>query len=259
MKLNSGMAGRRSFLVNGETVKMFLEHLPDDSNVLQLGWAGELMLQAMLSKPVNVTVLDSFLPDYAKSALETTKNVNHTIADPVESLDKVLKLEKPDWIVGVLSPLFSELVLQRLAYWHFSGGLLLVCKREHADALLAGPYGRMYGWLSVMMRHHYDAERLMNIDMGDFSPPLAWQSAVLLKTHERRPLCDLRALDVTLKYAYRKHHERVGQRFAKQLSKTDWMELVIDPDSRPERLHYKQWVALAQRLYPDEGLIPRGR
>jgi len=258
MKLNSGMAGRRSLLVNDETVKLFLEHLPEDANVLQLGWAGELLLQEVLSKPVNVTVVDSVLPDYAKSTLETAENITHHIADPVESLDKTLKREKPEWVLGVLSPLFSEFVLKRLAYWHFSGGLLLVCRREHVDALLAGPYGRMYGWLSVMMRHHYNTERLMNIDKDDFSPPLTWQSAVLLKTHDRRPLCDLRALDVTLKYAFRKHHERVGLRFANQLSKTDWMELVIDPDSRPERLHYHQWAALAQRLYPDEGLIPRG-
>ncbi|HKI60636.1 MAG TPA: rRNA adenine N-6-methyltransferase family protein, partial [Mariprofundaceae bacterium] len=93
---------------------------------------------------------------------------------------------------------------------------------------------------------------LLVLPPGAFSPPPKVHSAVITLTpHKRRPPCDIRALEATVREGFRHRRKTIFNNFKGKLKLVDWMELVIDPDSRPETLPYQKWAAIAHRLYPD--------
>jgi 16S rRNA (adenine1518-N6/adenine1519-N6)-dimethyltransferase len=174
--------------------------------------------------------------------------------DVLDVLEKTVEISNADWIVGNLPYNISGPLTARLAALALSGGMVLMYQKEVADRIVAGPGGRVYGSLSVLVRHHYEPKRLLVLPPGAFSPPPAVHSAVItLSAHHRRPPCDIRALEATVREGFRHRRKTIANNFRGRLKPADWFDMVIDPETRPEMLPYAKWAQISHRLYP-EGL-----
>src|SRR5438128_11275121 len=86
-------------------------------------------------------------------------------------------------------------ILFKLIELHASGVPLtdatLMLQHEVADRLIAGPGGKEYGVLSILVQHTADVERLLSLPPGAFRPPPKVRSALVrVRFREPRPPAD---------------------------------------------------------------------
>jgi 16S rRNA (adenine1518-N6/adenine1519-N6)-dimethyltransferase len=89
----------------------------------------------------------------------------------------------PFRVAGNLPYNVASPILFKLAHLHASGVPLadatLMLQREVADRLVAGPGGREYGVLSILMQHTADVELLLALPPGAFRPAPKVRSALV--------------------------------------------------------------------------------
>ncbi len=123
-------------------------------------------------------------------------------------------------------------------------------QREVAERIAAGPGSKIYGGLSVLVRHHYDVKRLLTLPPGAFSPPPKVHSAVILLTpHGKTPNCEYNLLQKTVRQGFAHRRKTIANNFKKELTRDQFEAIGIDPGKRPEQLAYEQWVDIALTLY----------
>ena len=242
------------FLQDEQAIRTIAEAVPEGAQVLEIGPGKGAITEALLARAAHLTVIEKdtrFAERWQKRAEQCDKlTVVH--ADVLDKLERTVANAKPEWIVGNLPYNISGPLTARLAALQLAGGMVLMYQREVAERIVAGPGGRVYGSLSVLVRHHYEPKRLLVLPPGAFSPPPRVHSAVVLLTpHRRRPPTDIRALEATLREGFRHRRKTIANNFRGRLKPADWFDMVIDPDSRPEMLPYAKWAQIAHRLYPD--------
>jgi len=226
----------------------------EGANVVEIGPGPGAITELLLDRVAKLTVIekDNRFAEHWQQRAEENGKLAVVHGDVLDVLEKSVTQAGADWVLGNLPYNISGPLTARLAALNLSGGMVLMYQKEVADRIVSGPGGRIYGSLSVMVRHHYEPKRLMVIPPGAFSPPPKVHSAVVTLTpHKRRPPCDIRALEATVREGFRHRRKTIANNFKGKLKGVDWMELVIDPDSRPETLPYAKWAAIAHRLYPD--------
>ena len=133
-----------------------------------------------------------------------------------------------------------------LAGIKLAGGMVLMYQREVAERIASGPGSKVYGGLSVLVRHYYDVKRILTLPPGAFAPPPKVHSAVLLLTpHGRSPLCSYEALQNTVRKGFAHRRKTITNNFKGELSAEQFEAIGIDPRKRPEQLDYDAWVSIA--------------
>jgi 16S rRNA (adenine1518-N6/adenine1519-N6)-dimethyltransferase len=134
----------------------------------------------------------------------------------------------------------------------------VMLQRELADRLVAVPGTKDYGVLTIFAGAQADAERILTLPPGAFTPPPAVHSALVRLTFRRSAVPDeLRAIfermvrsiftqrRKTLGNALRPFAESVGQ------SSTAVLQAArIDPNRRAETLDLDEMIALARSARP---------
>ncbi len=126
--------------------------------------------------------------------------------------------------------------------------LTLMFQKEVADRLAAGPGGKAYGRLSVLVQWLCEVRREFNVDRAAFTPPPRIMSSVVTLTPRPRPLAPARrgALEKVTQAAF-------GQR--RKMLRASLRPLGLDPDAlgivptlRAEDLPVEDFCALARAL-----------
>jgi len=242
------------FLKDRKAIATIAGAVPEGAVAVEIGPGPGAITEPLLERVSRLTVIekdDRFAEHWQQRALER-EGLSVAHGDVLDLLEKTVDRAQAEWVVGNLPYNISGPLTARLAALNLSGGMVLMYQKEVADRIVSGPGSRVYGSLSVMVRHHYEPKRLLVLQPGAFSPPPKVQSAVITLTpHRRRPPCDIRALEATLREGFRHRRKTIANNFKGKLRPADWLELVIDPDTRPEMLPYAKWAAIAHRLYPD--------
>jgi len=121
---------------------------------------------------------------------------------------------------------------------------IVMVQREVADRLAAGPGGKDYGPLGIMVQAMCEVQRITTLPPSCFWPPPQVASAVVRLVRRDRPLTDApHALAELLQTLFQKRRKQIGTTLGRQTP----LPAGIRPDARPEQLTIEQLVALSTR------------
>jgi 16S rRNA (adenine1518-N6/adenine1519-N6)-dimethyltransferase len=145
---------------------------------------------------------------------------------------------------NVSTPLLFHLLEARAAIrdMHF------MLQREVVARLAAGPGGRDYGRLGVMVQVHCRVEPLFRVGPGAFKPPPRVESAVVrLVPREQAlvPEADLPALERIVRAAFGMRRKTLRNALRGVVGEDAIAAAGLDASARPETLSVSQFAALA--------------
>ena len=239
------------FLRNRQAIRRIAEAIPEQASVLEIGPGPGAITEALLARAAQLTVIerdDRFAAHWQqRSQSEPQLSVIH--GDVLEELDAAIDMARPEWIAGNLPYNISGPLTAQLAGYPLSGGMVLMYQREVAERIAAEAGSKVYGTLSVLVRHYYHVKRLLTLPPGAFAPPPKVHSAViLLSPHHRQPSCDYSALQHTVRRGFAHRRKTIANNFRGLLSAGDFEQLAIDPGLRPEQLDYAAWSRITLAL-----------
>jgi 16S rRNA (adenine1518-N6/adenine1519-N6)-dimethyltransferase len=139
----------------------------------------------------------------------------------------------------IASPLLANLAVD---YPTMTRAVVMV-QREVADRLVAGPGGKEYGTLGVIIQAACVTTRLFNLSPGCFWPAPSIDSAVVLLERRAVPLTDdLPRLSRALQTLFSKRRKQIGS----ILGRSRPFPEGIDPMSRPEQLTVEQLISISR-------------
>ncbi len=149
---------------------------------------------------------------------------------------------------NISTPLLFRLLTQRAAIqdMHF------MLQKEVVERMVAGPGGKDYGRLTVMLAAYAEIDHLFDVGPGAFKPPpKVWSAVVRLRPHLNARFDFgndgvLRTL-VTAAFSHRRKTLRNGLKGL--LSPLDIEACGINPQLRPETLAPEQFGMLAARFH----------
>lgn len=147
---------------------------------------------------------------------------------------------------NISSPLLFTLLASqaRISDMHF------MLQWEVVQRMIAEPGGRTYGRLSVAVAARADAELLMRVGNGAFSPPPKVESAVV-RLHPRPADFEVASwptFDRILTLAFSARRKTLRNALKDVLDAGQIADAGIDPGLRPERLAPADFAALANRV-----------
>jgi len=239
------------FLISQAAIRRIVETIPPGKVVLEIGPGQGAITEPLLQRAGKLVVVekdDRFAAAWNERAAKVSA-LNCVHADVLTVLDGQIREYQPQWIAGNLPYNISGPLSAALFAHHLSGGMVLMYQREVGNRIMAGPGSKTYGGLSVLARHFYDVKRLLTLPPGAFSPPPKVHSVVLLLTpHGRKPVCGYAELQKTVRKGFAHRRKTIANNFRDILSAEDWINLGIDPKTRPEQLDYNAWSRLAYLL-----------
>ena len=149
---------------------------------------------------------------------------------------------------NISTPLLFRLVQERaaIADMHF------MLQKEVVDRMAAGPGGREYGRLTVMLAAYAEVEALFDVGPGAFQPPpRVWSAVVRLRTsHAPRFEIGSDAMLRSVVSSAFSHRRKTLRNGLKGLLTSEDIEACgVDPNLRPETLAPAQFGLLAARLH----------
>lgn len=239
------------FLRDPHAVRRIIAAVPAGMRVLEIGPGTGALSAGLLARATRLIVIekDDALAEYWRQRAASEPRLRVVHGDVLHALPALVQEERPQWIVGNLPYNISGPLTAKLAGIPLSGGMVLMYQREVGERLLAAPGSKVYGGLSVLVRHHYDVRRLLTLPPGAFSPPPKVHSMVIvLRAHGRRRPCSFEALQEAVRRGFAHRRKTIANNFRGLLVREDWQQLGIDAGARPEQLDYAAWARIARQL-----------
>jgi len=126
--------------------------------------------------------------------------------------------------------------------------MLFMLQKEVVDRMAAGPGGKDYGRLSVMVQWRCRVERVLEVSAAAFSPPPRVESAVVrLTPHEHAPITvnDPDHFRQIVLAAFNQRRKVLRNSLKDVISADTMARLGIDPNRRAETLSLQEFAALA--------------
>ena len=239
------------FLRDQQAIRRIASVIPEQASVLEIGPGPGAITEALLTRVAHLTLIerdDRFAAHWqALSQAQPRLSVVH--GDVLEELYAAVAAARPEWIAGNLPYNISGPLTAMLASLALPGGMVLMYQREVAERIAAEAGSKVYGSLSVLVRHHYRVERLLTLPPGAFAPPPKVHSAVIvLRPHHIEPDCGYAALEKTVRRGFAHRRKTIANNFRGLLEPADFAALQIDPGLRPERLDYAAWSRITLAL-----------
>jgi len=239
------------FLRNAAAIRRIVAAVPEGVTVLEIGPGTGALSEGLLARAARLILVekDDDLAAAWRRRAETEPKLRAVHGDVMRWLPKLVDEERPQWIVGNLPYNISGPLTAMLAGIPLPGGMVVMVQREVGERLLAGPGGKRYGGLSVLVRHHYRIERLMRLPPEAFAPPPKVHSMVLrFAPHGKPPACPYADLQRAVRLGFAHRRKTVANNFRHRLAGEDWRRLGIDERLRPEQLDHAAWVRIARLL-----------
>ncbi len=236
------------FLKDRQAIRRIAEAIPKGANIIEIGPGPGAITEALLARAGKLTVIemDDRFAAHWREAGEKNPQLSVIHGDVMLELEAALAAVRPEWIAGNLPYNLSGPLTAKLAGLDLSGGMVLMYQREVAERIAAGPGSKVYGGLSVLVRHFYNVKRLLVLPPGAFAPPPKVHSAVILLTpHGRTPACSYAGLQQTVRKGFAHRRKTITNNFRGLLSAEQFQDMDIDPGTRPEQLDYDAWARIA--------------
>ena len=239
------------FLVSQKAIRTIAEAIPVGETAIEIGPGPGAITTSVLERVKHLTIIekdDRFAEFWQK---KTSEHLNLSVAhgDVMELLDDVVTQDNPQWIVGNLPYNISGPLTASLASFSLSGGMVLMYQREVGQRITAEPGSKVYGGLSVLVRHFYHPKKLIILPPGAFNPPPKVHSMVIqLLPHGKEPKCAYDDLQKTVRQGFAHRRKTIYNQFRGQLTQEDYLSIGLDPKKRPEQLAYDDWVQITLLL-----------
>lgn len=239
------------FLKDVAAIRRIVAAIPEQVRLMEIGPGTGALTDSLLpqcNKLVLVEKDDQFASYWLQRA-NTEPRLTLIHADILKALEEIVSEYSPEWVIGNLPYNISGPLTAKLVGLKPFRGMVLMYQREVAERLLASPGSKVYGGLSVLIRHHYRVSRLLVLAPGAFSPPPKVHSSVLLfQPHGENPTCVYEVLQKTVRHGFAHRRKTIANNFRGLISPEQWKQLEIDPIERPEGLSYPAWVRITQLL-----------
>lgn len=239
------------FLRDRQAIRRIAETIPEHASVLEIGPGPGAITEALLARAGHLTVIerDDRFATHWQEAGKTEPRLSVIHGDVLQELAAAMAAVRPDWVAGNLPYNISGPLTAMLAGYALSGGMVLMYQREVAERIAAEAGSRVYGSLSVLVRHYYRVQRLLTLPPGAFAPPPKVHSAVLvLKPHRQAPQCDYAGLQQAVRHGFAHRRKTIANNFRGVLGTGDFASIDIDPGLRPEQLDYAAWSRITLAL-----------
>jgi len=250
-KFRANKALGQHFLVSQKAIRTIAEAIPVGESAIEIGPGPGAITTSVLARAKHLTIIekDDRFAEFWQEKTKEYPNLSVAHGDVMELLEDVVNKDKPQWIVGNLPYNISGPLTASLAALSLSGGMVLMYQREVGQRITADPGTKIYGGLSVLVRHFYEPKKLITLPPGAFNPPPKVHSMVIrLLPHGKTPLCAYADLQKTVRQGFAHRRKTIFNQFRGQLIQEDYLNIGIDPKKRPEQLAYDDWVQLALLL-----------
>lgn len=241
------------FLTSQKAIHTIADAIPMGASAIEIGPGPGAITTAVLARVSSLTVIekDDRFARFWQEKIEEYPHLQVAHGDVLEILEATVANTQPQWIVGNLPYNISGPLTAQLASHHVSGGMVLMYQREVGQRIVADPGSKIYGGLSVLVRHFYHAKKLITLPPGAFNPPPKVHSMVIqLLPHGNTPACSFDVLQKTVRQGFAHRRKTIYNQYRGQLEQQDFLDIGIDPGQRPEQLAYEDWVRIAIKLYP---------
>jgi 16S rRNA (adenine1518-N6/adenine1519-N6)-dimethyltransferase len=246
-KFRANKALGQHFLVSEKAIRTIAEAIPIGESAIEIGPGPGAITKSVLARVKHLTIIekdDRFAQYWQEKTAEHT-NLSVVHGDVMEDLASTVAKDNPQWIVGNLPYNISGPLTAALASYTLPGGMVLMYQREVGQRIIAEPGTKIYGGLSVLVRHFYEPKKLITLPPGAFNPPPKVHSMVIrLTPHGRIPLCEYDHLQKTVRQGFAHRRKTIYNQFRGQLTQEDYLSIDIDPQKRPEQLAYTDWVRI---------------
>lgn len=239
------------FLRDFSAIRRIATAIPEGATAIEIGPGPGAITESLLARLSRLTVIemDNRFAAYWQSEAEKNDSLSVIHGDVMQELDAAVAAMQPEWIAGNLPYNLSGPLTAKLAGFNLSGGMVLMYQREVAERIASEPGSKVYGGLSVLVRHFYDVKRLLTLPPGAFVPPPKVHSAVILmRPHGKTPACSYEALQKTVRQGFAHRRKTIYNNFRGDLTAEQFEAINIDPRKRPEQLDYDAWVKIALAL-----------
>jgi len=239
------------FLRDHSAIRRIACAIPEGASVIEIGPGPGAITEALLERVGSLSVIemDDHFAAHWQSEAEKNNVLSVIHGDVMQKLDQAVESIQPDWIAGNLPYNLSGPLTAMLAAYALPGGMVLMYQREVAERIAADPGSKVYGGLSVLVRHYYDVKRLLVLPPGAFSPPPKVHSAVILLTpHGKQPRCEYQQLQKTVRRGFAHRRKTIANNFRGSITAEQFEAIGINPRKRPEQLDYDHWVSITNQL-----------
>ncbi len=239
------------FLVSQKAIRTIAEAVPEGASAIEIGPGPGAITTSVLARVNHLTIVekDDRFAEYWQAKTEEYPNLSVSHGDVMEVLADVVAADNPQWIVGNLPYNISGPLTALLASFSLSGGMVLMYQKEVGQRITAESGTKIYGGLSVLVRHFYEPRKLIILPSGAFNPPPKVHSMVIqLLPHGKEPKCAYADLQKTVRQGFAHRRKTIYNQFRGQLTQEDYLSIGIDPKKRPEQLDYDDWVQIALLL-----------
>ncbi|OIO66592.1 MAG: ribosomal RNA small subunit methyltransferase A [Zetaproteobacteria bacterium CG_4_9_14_3_um_filter_49_83] len=254
-KSNDFSVARKSlgqhFLRDQKAISSIVKAVPQGVTAIEIGPGQGAITKHLLDRVGRLVVIekDDRFAQYWQQHMAEFASLQVVHGDVMEELAQSIQTYQPQWIVGNLPYNISGPLTAELASYALLGGMVLMYQREVAERIVSEPGSKVYGGLSVLVRHYYDVKRLLTLPPGAFSPPPKVHSAVVVMSpHGRVPEIDFEWLQQTVRKGFAHRRKTIMNNFRGVFTEADFQQLDIDPRKRPEQLAYAAWAGLAQLI-----------
>lgn len=153
---------------------------------------------------------------------------------------------------NISTPLLVKLLgeVETIVDMHF------MLQKEVAERIAAGPGGKDWGRLSVLMQYECEVELLFDVTPSSFSPPPEVMSSVVRLKPRRLPVqvADRQALDRVLRAVFAHRRKQLGNNLKPLAPASVWerVQPALDLTDRVESVTLEQFINMANTLSSSE-------
>ena len=129
--------------------------------------------------------------------------------------------------------------------------MMFMLQREVVQRITAGPGGKNYGRLSVMLQAQCAIEKILDVSPGSFSPAPKVDSAVVQLTPHTAPVIDIpdsKNFAMIVKASFKQRRKTLRNNLKGILTESEMAAAGVDPSVRAETLSLENFAALAKQI-----------
>jgi len=247
----------QNFLIDQNVARKIVSalDLQESDHVLEIGpglGMITMLIQPRVERLIAVEIDRNLIP-VLRENLSNCQNFTLIEADFLR-IDLTEFLQTPLRIIGnipyhITSPILFKVLRQRKGI----RDMTLLVQKEVAERIVASPFCKEYGILSVMSQAYADVKILLRVPRTVFSPRPKVDSALVRWTfHDRRSqhIKDEEFFRIVVRRAFGQRRKMLRNSLKELLPPN--RTLSIDLQKRPEQITIDQWILLANELATTE-------
>lgn len=251
----------QNFLHDHAKLDQILQHaqITPGESILEVGPGTGVLTERLLEAGASVTAveIDRNFQEILRERIGPDRPGWRLICGDVLASKRELNPEILDALGGTAAPfklianlpyqIASPLLANLASDWLSLSMAVVMVQKEVADRLTAGPGGRDYGPLGILIQAMMETQIVMKLPPGCFWPAPEVDSAVVKMTRRPTPLTTRpHALGELLHQLFSKRRKQIGA----ILGREAWLPEGVDSRARPEELTIQQLIELAERPSP---------